>query len=309
MIKQEMAETATHEEVIAKIKDYMEANGLTNTQMARQLNISRSTFSQYLNGKYTGNNDLPRKQAIDFFNLAVELPATPEKMYVETEQAQKVFTVSRFAQRKGLLALIIGPAGVGKTTALEAYTKKTSQAVMVTAYPGIPPNRLYKRLMGKLKYEKIGDDATLIEVLISSLKGKNMLLIIDEGHYMKLNLLEQLRHIQDMSGVGVVLSGNFDLHDRMKGKDMAKYAHLYSRAALKVTISGEPGRAQVKEMMEKKGLPVDRASVDFMMNKASAPGHYRIVRNIGELAVEMAEMNNEPVSHKHLLHAETLIME
>lgn len=305
----EMSENATIEEVVAKIQGYMKENELTIADMAGHLNWNRSTLSQFLRGVYHGNNDVLRSRAIEFFNLKIELPETPEEQFVETMQSKRVFTACRFAQKKGFMALIIGPAGVGKTTALEAYTRKNSLAVMVTAYPGIPPNRLYKRLTRKLRYESIGDDSTLIESLINRLKGKNILIIVDEGHYMKLNLLEQLRHIQDMTGVGLILSGNFDLYERMKGKEAMKYAHLYSRAAMRVRIQGNPVRQELTEMMEKKGLPTDRQSIDFVYSKASTPGHFRIVRNIAELASEMAVLDKSKIAYRHLKEAESLIVE
>jgi DNA transposition AAA+ family ATPase len=309
LMTDEMSENATIEEVVTRINLFTQKNNLTTTDMARLLNWNRSTLSQFLRGKYQGNNDVLRTRAIEFFNLKIELPETPEEQFVETTQAKKVFTACKFAQKKGLLALIIGPAGVGKTTALEAYTRKMSQSVMVTAYPGIPPNRLYKRLTRKLKYEGIGDDSTLIEMLINRLKGKNVLIIIDEGHYMKINLLEQIRHIQDMTGIGIVISGNFDLYERMKGKEQVKYAHLYSRAAMRVRVQGSPIRNELKSIMEKKGIPTDGQSMEFMYTKVSTPGHFRILRNIAELAAEMASMEKQPISFNHLLEAEKLIME
>jgi DNA transposition AAA+ family ATPase len=241
--------------------------------------------------------------------MHIELPETPDELFVETAQSKSVFTVCRFAQRKGLLALLIGPAGVGKTTALEAYTRSNSQTVMVTAFPGIPPICLLKRITGKLRYESGGDDATIIDNLIHRLKGKNTLIIIDEGHYVKLNILEQMRHIQDMTGIGLVLSGNFGLHEQMKGKEQVKYAHLSSRAAMKVRIDGSPLREELKAMMEKRELPTDRASLDFMIKKTEKPGHFRLLRNISELATEIAGLEGVPVEFSHLCEAEKLIME
>jgi len=305
----ELSKDATIEEVANTIIHYMKENSLSYSSMAKHLNWNRSTLSQFVTFKYQGNNDALRIKAIEFFNMNIELPETPDELFVETAQSKSVFTVCRFAQRKGLLALLIGPAGVGKTTALEAYARSNSQTIMVTAFPGIPPVCMLKRITAKLKYESGGDDATMIDNLINRLKGKNILLIIDEGHYVKLNILEQIRHIQDMTGVGIVLSGNFGLHEQMKGKEQVKYAHLSSRAAMKVRIDGSPIRDELVKMMEKRELPTDRVSVDFMIKKAEKPGHFRILRNISELATEIAGLEGVPVAISHLREAEKLIME
>ena len=140
----ELLPDASIEEVVHSIKRYMNEYRLSNTAMASHLNWNRATLSQFLRGNYPGNNDGLRIKAIEFFNMNIELSQTPDEQFVETVQAKSVFSLCRFAQRKGFLALLIGPAGVGKTSALEAYVRKNSQAVMATAYPSIPPNRLLK---------------------------------------------------------------------------------------------------------------------------------------------------------------------
>lgn len=306
----ELSPEATIEETVNAIRSYMGANGLSLSAMGKHLNWNRSTLSQFLNFKYQGNNDFLRLKAIEFFNMNINIPETSEELFVKTVQASSVWTVCKYAQRKGLLALLIGPAGVGKTTALEAYVRGNSQAIMVTAFPGIPPICLLKRICIKLKfYETSGDHSNLMDILINRLKGKNILVILDEGHYLRLNILEQLRHIQDMTGVGIVLSGNFGLHEQMKGKEQVKYAHLSSRAAMKVRVDGNPIRSELKAILEKRGLPTDRSSVDFLVQKAEKPGHFRLIRNIAELATEIAAMEKVPVSYHHLLEAEKLTME
>jgi len=186
--------------------------------------------------------------------------------------------------------------------------RKNSQAVMITAYSRIPPNSFFKRIASKLRYETGGDYATIIDMLILRLKGKNILLIIDEGHYVKLEILEKLRHIQDMTGVGVVLSGNFATYEQMKGKDAIKFAHLTSRSVMKVRIDGAPVRSELREIMEKRGMPTDRSSMDFMTQKALLPGNFRNMRNIVELATEIADMENTAVAFQHLLEAEKMTM-
>ena len=78
---------------------------------------------------------------------------------------------------------------------------------------------------------------------------------------------------------------------------------------MRVRIRGNPNRGELKRIMEKKGLPIDRQSLDFMYSKASTPGHFRIVRNIAELASEMALLDSESISFHYLQEAEQLIME
>ncbi len=304
-----LAENASIAEVNEHIKTYMKRNLMSTTEMAKHLNWARSTFTMFMNGNYSGNNESLRMKAIEFFALNVDLPETPTELYVPTMQAKMVQTACRFAQRKGLLAIILGNAGVGKTTALEEYTRRNSQAVMVTAYPRIPSSTLFKRLCMKLRYKTDGDDAMLIERLISKLKGKNILIIVDEGHYVKRDLLEKIRHIQDLTGVGVILCGNFDLHERMTGKESVQYAHLYSRAAMKVRVIEDIDKKELSEIMGRRDVPTDKSSLEFMAKKAAKPGHYRIIRNIIEIANEVALLKNEHVKLEHLVEASQMIME
>ena len=75
----------------------------------------------------------------------------------------------------------------------------------------------------------------MITIIREKLEGTNKVIIIDEAQHLKLTALEQIRTLADPNsitgkkGVGIVLIGNTEVYTKMRGKQEARFAQLFSR--------------------------------------------------------------------------------
>jgi DNA transposition AAA+ family ATPase len=106
------------------------------------------------------------------------------------------------------IAVITGDAGTGKTTSIRRYEEESHAAIAVYAYPGMSQQKLVAEIARSLGVYQKGAKSVLIERIVEELKGRDMVLIIDQADYLTDASLELLRCvIVDMAEVGLVLVG------------------------------------------------------------------------------------------------------
>ena len=74
--------------------------------------------------------------------------------------------------------------------------------------------------------------------ILNSLKGKEIILIIDESEHLRPKTIDIVRSIGDVTGVGIILVGTETLRDKLKSTKN-EYEYLYSRVVV---------ASQVKEL-------------------------------------------------------------
>jgi DNA transposition AAA+ family ATPase len=104
------------------------------------------------------------------------------------------------------IAVITGDAGTGKTTAIHQYEKESHAAIALYAYKDRQKQDLIVKLARALDVYPKGSKAVVIERIVEELKGRDVVLIIDQADYLSDASLELLRCIiVDMAEVGLVL--------------------------------------------------------------------------------------------------------
>lgn len=224
-----------YNELIAKIKDYMELSGKTQKQIAKECDISNAVLSQFFSGSYKGNNEKVADTLQKYLEQVENNRIHVERVAFnpELQNTQNIFLACDIARNTQSIVVICGDAGAGKTTALNYYKESTVGTILLTCSVCI--TSIY--LLLKQIVEACGGDVgfarnkyDLFHWLVQKLTDSNRLLIIDEADCLNFEELQILRELSDQAGIGIVLSGNSVIYERMiEGKKSRLYAQLRSR--------------------------------------------------------------------------------
>jgi DNA transposition AAA+ family ATPase len=185
-----------------------EGKKMSQAKAAQAMNISASVISSYKNHGYNGNikgleekMDAWLKREARRLNR-LDVPVT------ETTTMEQVRRACAAAQDEADIAVIIGAAGTGKTTALRQYAKENLAALLIDVDPSFSQVVLMAEIARALGVDDKGGATAVINRVIGALLGRDAILIIDEADYLSESSLELLRRaINDKANTGVVLVG------------------------------------------------------------------------------------------------------
>lgn len=196
-----------------------EGKKISQAQIARELGLSESTISMYKSRTYNGNITIIEKKIQAFLRRENRRVSDDVAIPIaETSTIENIRMAIEMAHDYRDIAVIVGEAGLGKTTSINEYKSENPGAVAVVyAYPGITQYRLITEIARALGVYGNGSQAVLVDRILEGLRGRDLVLIIDQADYLTDGSLELLRCISvDMSDVGLVLVGLPRLEMRLR---------------------------------------------------------------------------------------------
>ncbi|WP_213431595.1 helix-turn-helix domain-containing protein, partial [Paenibacillus dendritiformis] len=122
----------------AQVKNMMDKNGMTITELAREINYSRSALSQYLSGKYSSDPTDIEQAITNFISAqgeevaaAIEQTGTmrlAKPAFVESRDATAIIGACQSCQSFTGLGIVVGKSGYGKTHTLKYYARSPKVA-------------------------------------------------------------------------------------------------------------------------------------------------------------------------------------
>lgn len=107
------------------------------------------------------------------------------------------------------MALITGPAGVGKTTAARMYAESgETRCYSVTAHNLMRPGDYLNALLDTMVQFRGWSIAERFEQVVKGYEYRAGLTVIDEADLLRVEVLELIRSLHDCSGAPVVLVGS-----------------------------------------------------------------------------------------------------
>jgi len=227
----------TQEQAIQNLVAYKEATGKTQSEIAKELDISDPQLSQFLNGVYKSPHIIIPKIE-QFFELKTKRKTAPEAPeYKETSISSKVYKLIEYCHIQGKIAVAYGDAGVGKTMAIKEYAKKHPEgAIVITVSPCFASITGVNDLIAEQLRIREKVARRIYSEAVAKLKRSNKVLIIDEAQHLTVRVINHLRCMSDESGIGIAFIGNDEIYLKMRGRGQASYAQLYSRIAYKEHI-------------------------------------------------------------------------
>lgn len=250
-------------------------NNISMTRVAKALGAgySQAILSNFVHGKDKGDVQRITRGVNQWMEDEAQARAVrrPEG-FVETDVAVRMLTAIRTAKLQGVMALIHGPAGVGKT-----MVAKVAQAT----FPGSIYSRITQstrrgpgftaelaRLLGVSSRNNLSrNQAAVIEVL----RDSGRLLIVDEVHQAAEGGLEALRDLHDEAGIPIVMIGTVDAV-----KQLTDTSQYYGQFASRIAV-----RCDVTEQALRPRNPKPLYSLDEIMEVFSG-GRVRLAKDGGQ---------------------------
>jgi DNA transposition AAA+ family ATPase len=209
--------TPLTDEQITKVRDdfrrYTSARGIAPAQVARQVDYAASVISQWLSNRYNGDNDRVTRKLNDWLERdRRRAAATRSQDYVKTWVAETMRTIAYQADKQGVMAAIVAPAGCGKTKVMKVLAEEMS-GVYVYVDEGISERELLYKIGVALGYK--GETKTRAyhrQFIIKSLLGTRRTIFLDEAQNLT-RAISVVRSIYDQAEVPIVMVGTAEILD------------------------------------------------------------------------------------------------
>ena len=134
-----------------------------------------------------------------------------------------------YAAQRQMFAVLVGDAGMGKTTALRKFKESldsTEFAVLYLADSKLTPRHFYNGLLEQLGLETRfyrGDARKRLHQEIEIMRGvakRKLVVIVDEGHLLSKEMLEEIRFLLNYkmdseNPLALILAGQTELWDKL----------------------------------------------------------------------------------------------
>lgn len=296
--------------VRAEVRIIMTEEGLSQADVARETGIPYGTLTPWMGGTYKGDSSGKAIAVMRWLETRRErkrthaaLPATPG--FVGTATAQGVMEVLAFAQSAPDFAVVVGGAGIGKTTAIEEYAEhRASNVIVCTMEPcTASPNNMLGEIaerMGLLERR----NTKLSGAIVARLRGAAALLVIDDAQHLSSQALDQLRTIHDKARCGIVVSGNESVFARLTGGDAnrAQFAQLHSRIGMRMVQAASRAR-DICAILAAWEIPPESEEAKLLKVIGRKPGALRGMTKAIRLARMLANGAGEPMTVRHIRQA------
>lgn len=278
--------------VLMRIRSLLDAKTVTSSQLAKEISVSTATLSQIINDKYQADPSKIIQKLENWLRLRDTRQASPSKDpgFVMTATAQQITNDMTYAQVTESIVVIYGASGVGKSEAIREYQKQNNNVWMVTASPSRSSltECLYEIAMELGMDQAPRRKGPLARVIRHRLRGSEGLIIIDEADHLDYPTLEELRILQEETGVGMVLVGNNKVYTQLTGgRRNEDFARLFSRIAKKRGIH-KTKQADVRAIAEAWNV-LGETENRLMQQISERPGGLRLLTKTLKLAAMYAK--------------------
>ena len=181
---------------------------ISQNKAAQALGYSSGVISAYKSRSYNGNVKALEEKIGAWLKREARRLSMIEVPTAETSAMEQVRRAITIAQDEADIAVVIGDAGTGKTTALRQYEKESHSALLVEVDPSFSKVTLINEIARALGVEDKGGMNAVVARVIEALKDRDAVLVIDEADYLSDSSLELVRRIiNDKAKTGVVLVG------------------------------------------------------------------------------------------------------
>jgi DNA transposition AAA+ family ATPase len=185
-----------------------EGKRISQAKAAQALGYSAGTISAYKSRNYNGNISALEAKIEAWLKREARRATRLEVPLAETSVTDQIRKAIAIAQDERDIAVIVGEAGTGKSTAIRQYAAESHSAIIVEVDPNFSRTVLITEIAHAIGVDQKGSSAAIIARIVEALKERDAVLIIDEADYLSDASLELVRRIiNDKAQTGVVLVG------------------------------------------------------------------------------------------------------
>ena len=237
----EAVQTMSLDELKGLVGD-LKQQGVTQASIAKDAGYSPAALSSWLAGTYSKHEDKTFEVA-----LRSALERILQKRFfsgnrlsrkfrrVNTSVTSVVFGIARSCQQQGLMGLLTGSGGRGKTTAAEMYAATNNNVIYVRTSSFMTKTQLIAAIATPLDAVEKSAYGMLCKIC-ERLQNAKSLVIIDEAENIPLELLDAVRQINDWGGSGLLFIGQENFYT-MLARARKSHEYLVDRFKMAMRIS------------------------------------------------------------------------
>lgn len=204
----------------------MEKKQLSNSETARQIDVSVATISNILNNKWAGMGGVWKK-------VANWVGDSPQWTIAKTKNIEGIFLLCSHAQRESITKAISFRQGSGKSTGAKYYAHQKKNVFYMEVEPHYTRKVFLQKLCKSMGLLQHGSISELMDQIINRLNDLDKpLIILDEFDQLSDKVLPFFKTFYNKANSGFVLIGGEYFSKRiLRGVHAVKqsYCEIYSR--------------------------------------------------------------------------------
>lgn len=294
----------TAENMRGKLLAYIQQEKKSQAQVSKELGISKSALSMFLNSSYSGDNDEIASRVEQYLDMGTARQALAREpdICLTMGNTKKILEMVHITHVARDILLLYGPAGCGKTTALKHYSENTNGAIYVEAdVTTNSPRSILSLLMEAMGDTSTAATAAMMRQLVAKLKDTGRLIIIDEAQHLTPKSFDCLRALNDKAGVGIVYSGNSSILKRMYGRMEEDFDQVHSRTGFHCSINNKYRLEDIQKLFTKHLMSAE--CLQFLHKISQRKGGLRLMVKQYKLAANVATALGQELAVYHFEEA------
>lgn len=298
-------------------------NGITQTEIGRQVNYSRSQINKFIEGGKVSEEFIESVEKFQEEYLKenrVEIKNVKKSIedldFVLTRDAKSILGVCKATEKMGGFAAILGNAGTGKTESVKHFVKNSDRAVYIRCNC-LMATRDILRAIAKAcgTVLQATSKAEMFEELVEYLQYEPKTLIFDEVDQIMpvktINKIETIRNLHDMVkdyGTSLIIVGSLAVEQHFKKRNMYEnYGQIDSRLDYLYKTQGL-NELEIQSIIAEFDV-TESAIVELKrLIIGTTKGGIRWLSKILSKCIDIAEMENEQITEAVVKDASKIIM-
>lgn len=247
-----------HAEVRAALKAYLDlqreqGDEIPLARVAAQLEykgkgVAASSLSQWLADKYPSSGDrITRAVNLWLDRNTLRQQAQGERAFVDTWIAEQIAAIVSLADRQQKLAVVVSPAGSGKTLVMRALAAERN-AFIVTCSDQMTPRQFLLALANVIGLDRARlPNMLLMQAIADRLRERSCLVFLDEAHLLRPACASVIRWLYDNTGkqpgdpgVPFIMFGAMSIFDMIDDRRGSGSGQMWSRT-IKFNVANRAG--------------------------------------------------------------------
>ncbi len=278
-----------------RLQLFMAESGKPQTYVAKAIGMSSPVISSYLADTYKGDVAKLEEKLTAFLTLEENRRADRKLQisYIRTKSCKRTADILGLAHVDGQAVVVIGQAGLGKTSALRDYAGRNPDVILIEVDPTYTAKVLLKTIAEKVGCDSKGTLNDMLNGIIGKLQDSGRLIAVDEAEHLPYRALECLRRIHDRAEVGLALVGMPKLLVNLRGRH-GELKQLYSRIGFKLDLGDELGEDELAEIVAGNLRHIDGETAAELV--AAAAGNTRRLVKMLHGVNRLSKLHKEPVN-------------
>jgi len=228
-------------DIAERFKRFIEENGITQNQAAREIGIGSTTISEVVRLRYTGKTaDAHLIRIHNWMELTARRDTiVRSRTFVETSVAEEILLVAQTVAETCKMGVVFGPAQIGKSFTLAAIEgdQRFGDPVVIRVDESLRrPLPLCRTLCTRFELASNGTFDVLMRRIVKRLVGTKRMVIFDEAERLVYQSLETIRDLHDQTGCPVLFAGKPAIYEKLGFRQLGDFNEVTDQLASRIVM-------------------------------------------------------------------------